>query len=132
MTKFAIALMGLLFAANSQATVAKTVLTCTQKQMRPGAPVYSLQVAQGEVADTWLLKERTANPNATPKSIVLGGQISVVDTADGTFIFTSSAGRSGYAHFYVSTAKKKAIIDINLFMKFNTSGPITDYVCKVD
>lgn len=132
MTKLAIALMGLLFAATSQATVARTVLTCHQKTMRPGAPVYSLQVAQGEVADTWLLKERTANPNARPVSIVLGGQIAFVDQADGTFIFTSNAGRSGYAHFYVSKAKKKALIDINLFMKLNTSGPVTDYVCEVN
>jgi len=132
MTKLAIALMGLLFAATSQATVARTVLTCHQKTMRPGAPVYSLQVAQGEVADTWLLKERTANPNARPVSIVLGGQIAFVDQADGTFIFTSNAGKSGYAHFYVNKAKKKALIDINLFMKLNTSGPVTDYVCEVN
>ena len=131
MKKLILSLAAMALTTTAFASVEQTILSCAQKDMRPGAPVYSVTHVAGQPgvpnSELWMIKKSTPNPNAQPE-VVSVTPASFIQYGNAT-IFTVNNGKSGYAHFYSDSDSGKALIDINLFMTMTTKGPMSDYTC---
>ncbi|MCB0386896.1 MAG: hypothetical protein KDD43_15990 [Bdellovibrionales bacterium] len=131
MKKLILSAIALAFSASALASVETTILTCVQKDGRPGAPSYSVTHVPGQPgvpnSELWMIKKSPINPTVQPEVVTVSPDTYL--NYGTSMIFTVDNGRSGYAHFYADFETGKALIDINLFLKMTTNGPIDDYTC---
>ena len=130
----------LLGASSSQASVETDILTCSHRDLRPGAPVYVvkevLSPVPGRSTNRYIIEKRSLNPGGGTFSVWMRNSRASKVQYGSTFILTFDMGRSGFAHFYKSgddPMNGTSIVEINLFdqegQHLNTDRPLTDYVC---